>query len=153
MSAIKGTGRKFGPPLRQPPSLSLKIPVNPIPAPRPRIAMRGKFPAAYYPSSYLEWRDSVAEYLQSKSLPEKFTGPLLVCCTFVCPAPKKSIKTHPRGDVDNYAKSILDSITKCERIWDDDDQVAGLMLYKRWSQGKERGHMQVDIWELSEDTR
>ena len=153
MARIKGTAREVVPSFRRSPDLSLRIPSSPLPAPRPRIAQRKGFAQAYYPTSYLEWRDAVAEYLEDIELPGVFTGPLAVYVTFVAPAPRASKLTHPKPDIDNYLKSIFDSLTKCGRVWEDDHQVVAVGSYKRWTKDGEEPHIQVDIWEHPEDTR
>lgn len=153
MSRIKGTARGVVPVFRRSPDLSLYIPVPPQACPRPRVARKGKFISTFYPQNYYDFRDAVREYLESQPIPHKFSGPLAVCATMAVPQPKKSGLTHPKPDVDNYAKSILDSLTKAEGVWNDDDQVVSLMVYKRWAGREETPHMQVDIWEIDEDTR
>lgn len=57
-------------------------------------------------------------------------------------------RDFPRGDVDNYAKSVLDLITKREEIWHDDNQVVTLYTTKRLAVNEEP-HTFVYIRELA----
>lgn len=47
--------------------------------------------------------------------------------------PKTSEKDWPRGDVDNYAKGILDACNGV--LWADDDSIVHLITTKLWTTG------------------
>lgn len=62
----------------------------------------------------------------------KLSGPLHVTISVECVKPKSSKRkqAYPLGDVDNYAKGVLDSLN--ELAYDDDDQVVALHVYKSY---------------------
>jgi len=112
------------------------LPVEPMPCPRPRVALRGRVPVAYYPAKYNNWRDAVARLL-SEQYPlsdrvQPFDGPLRVTLDVAATRPKTTKLPAPKPDVDNYAKSVLDACTKA-LVWADDSQVVELLVTKRWA--------------------
>lgn len=108
----------------------LTLEIAPIPCPRPRIAVRGRFPVAYYPESYKKWKEQ-AKGLIEKQQVQKRLGTLEVHITCNIKKPRTSKRYSPKGDVDNYAKSVLDALTAAG-VWDDDDQVVSLTVIKRF---------------------
>lgn len=105
-----------------------------MPCPRPRIAVRGRFPVAYYPKPYQTWKEAAA-----KAIRAAFKGahlydvPVHVTLTCNVKRPKSTKLTVPKPDVDNYAKSILDAMTAAE-VWADDTIVSTLTVRKRWAE-------------------
>jgi len=85
----------------------------------------------YSPSEYRTWQEEAAKCLKSLDTYEvpavPFDGPVNV--TVVCWAarPKTTKLIAPKPDADNYAKGVLDSITKDGRFWSDDTQVVDLL--------------------------
>lgn len=120
------------------------LPIEPMPCPRPRVALRGKVPVAYYPSKYNVWRDAVANLLENRSEGEAFTGPLAVTLHVYATRPKSTILDAPKADVDNYAKALLDACTKAG-VWKDDSQVVHLTVRKAWAA---TGLVTIDITRL-----
>lgn len=82
------------------------------------------------------------------SLSEK---PFIVVIENVIKKPKTTKKYYPRGDVDNYAKGVMDAITQAENHWKDDDQVVALTVTKRFTDEGEHPHVNVWVKELSID--
>lgn len=108
--------------------------------------MPGRKPIAtiYSPKEYSEWQKAAAAAL--KAVPAfPVEGPCSV--TIVCCAarPKTTKLPAPKSDVDNYAKGVLDAITKDGRFWSDDTQVISLLVTKAWASGDEPPAIYVTI--------
>lgn len=115
--------------------MDLILPIAPMPCPRPRIALRGRVPVAYYPKEYTAWKEQAADQLR-ELLPADYqplTAP--VCVSIICAVerPKTTKLPAPRPDADNYAKSVMDAMTQAG-IWKDDSLVVRLSVTKRWTQ-------------------
>lgn len=145
-AARRGTGFR---------SLDFVIPLKPVPCPRPRTTRSGR---TYYPKSYETWRygDGIPEgqagaldYVGFHRLDPPLEGPLLAFVESVLPLPVTVTRDYPQYDVDNYAKSILDVVTKAGGIWKDDEQVAALVSCKRYVERGESPHSFVYIRELA----
>ena len=114
-------------------SALISINAEPCPCPRPRVGRWG----AYYPAKYSKWKDSFSAVLRrvvEEEKIEKFTGPIEVRIVVSATRPKTSKLSHPRPDVDNYAKSVLDASNKI--LWDDDSQITHLLISKLWTPTK-----------------
>ena len=98
---------------------TIDVPVVPVPASRPRVTRYGR---AYYGKRYTQFRKDCTKIIEDSQLTSTFplTGPLVVSATFVIPRPKTTKREYPRGDVDNYFKT-LDVFN--EVLWKDDDQI------------------------------
>jgi Holliday junction resolvase RusA-like endonuclease len=121
---------------------SIFIDIDPIPCPRPRIVVRGRFPTAYYPKPYTEWKERAQDLIET-ALDAEVTAtyydvPLRLRIENVCVRPKTTKLAHPKPDVDNYAKSVMDALTKAG-AWGDDCQVIELLVTKRWAVGEPAG--------------
>ena len=108
-----------------------------MPAPRPRfraMIVRGKaIGTAYSPKEYKEWQE-LAFAAFDDAVPEDWSaldGPLTVGLVVTAKRPKTTKLSAPKPDVDNYAKSILDAMTKVG-VWADDSQVEFLAVKKQW---------------------
>lgn len=96
--------------------------------------MPGRRPIAsfYSPKEYQEWQKDAAAALKAvEAFPVQ--GTCLVSITCAVQKPKTTKLETPRPDVDNYAKSVLDAITKDGRFWKDDTQVSELHVTKTWA--------------------
>lgn len=115
-----------------------------MPAPRPRaraFMVKGKpIVSMYSPAEYKAWQSTVADALNDELdllladlPPETFPlqGVLTVGIIVTARRPKTTKLPHPKPDVDNYAKAVLDAMTKAG-VWDDDTQVAFLAVKKEW---------------------
>jgi Holliday junction resolvase RusA-like endonuclease len=105
------------------------IPVDPVPASRPRMARRSG--RVYYGKKYNEFRKTAGLLLSSIDMPVEFPleGPIAVSAEFTIAHPKKTKRLAPRGDVDNYFKT-LDVLN--EVVWWDDDQILWASMSKRY---------------------
>jgi Holliday junction resolvase RusA-like endonuclease len=125
------------------------LPLDPLPCPRPRIAVRGKFPTAYYPASYQKWKNDAAERLVVLKPEKQFTGPLRVVIGFAAERPKSTKLTHPKSDIDNYMKSLFDALTQAG-WWVDDSQVVQVKALKYWAAPGLEGYIRFSIEEITE---
>jgi len=98
------------------------LPVNPIPASRPRVSKWG----TYYGKRYSTWRKDAARALAKLTGPDTYECPLRVTLVHVVKSPKVTKRQYPVGDVDNYDKAVMDAITSHTTLWNDDDQVIAL---------------------------
>lgn len=122
-----------------------------MPTPRPRarvITMAGRRPMAvfYSPQEYKAWQTDIGRRLAALDAPPvPLEGPLSVELVFTVPKPKTTKLSHPKPDIDNYAKGILDAITADGRFWRDDTQVRTLLATKAWGAS---GSIAVSVKEL-----
>lgn len=117
------------------------IPVDPVPASRPRVGRWG----TYYTKTYRNWRDLAASRLPHGEL--HLDGPISVDVEVVKKRPKTTKLDHPHPDIDNYVKAALDALTKAGGYWDDDKQIVALSAHKRFTAPGEEGHTVVSIYE------
>jgi Holliday junction resolvase RusA-like endonuclease len=118
-------------------STSFFLDVEPMPSPRPRFRVIGKFASAYMPKDYKDHTAKLIEQLQQIAC-EPREGPLDVDLTVWVTRPKTSKLAFPKPDIDNYEKTVLDAITKAGNLWIDDTQVVRLTSLKLWA--PEGGH-------------
>lgn len=111
----------------------LFIDVEPVPASRPRVSRWG----TYYGKTYENFRVKVKEALRLIRDVQHMSGPIECLIEIVSKRPKTSKRTTPRGDVDNFAKGPLDSMTNNGSFWDDDDQIIALAVTKRYAEQDE----------------
>jgi len=112
--------------------IEFALEVPPYPASRPRVSRWG----TYYGKKYQDFLNKAGTAaLGYKGL--KVEGPVVVFIENIVPKPKTTKREYPRGDVDNYAKGVLDVMTKSEKFWEDDDQVLILIVGKRFAEPDE----------------
>lgn len=121
------------------------MPIKPQPAARPRVTRWG----AHFPKNYTEFKKEAHIWLKKqKDLPESSTGEFRVTIELICKKPKKPSNPYPRGDVDNYVKAYLDSITKAGKFWIDDIQIVELHTMKRYQEDSEEFGAYIQIEKL-----
>lgn len=103
-----------------------------MPASRPRVSRWG----TYYGKKHQAFRSAASACLEQLReqghLPEApLSGRLSVVLVFEIPRPKTTKRELPNGDVDNYAKLVLDCCTGF--LWDDDTQIELLSCRKAWA--------------------
>ena len=90
--------------------------------------------------------------IRAQDIREPMDSPIVVEIEVVLPRPKNMMwKTKPmpsvlhtkRGDVDNYAKAVLDAMDGI--FWQDDCQVSKLYVSKWIAAGGERPHVRVMV--------
>jgi Holliday junction resolvase RusA-like endonuclease len=100
----------------------------------------------YSPKEYQEWQKEAADHLNAERFGEAaplFTGPVYVELLVEVAKPKTTKLSAPKPDVDNYAKGVLDAITKDGRFWADDTQVVTLNVTKAWTTGTPGYHVTI----------
>lgn len=118
--------------------------VEPVPASRPRVSKWG----TYYAATYKNWLKAAGLAVKEWTPGGKAEGPLVLLMEVICTKARTSKLAFPRGDIDNFAKGPLDVITKSERVWLDDNQVVGLIAFKRFAESGEKPGTNVTIMEL-----
>jgi Holliday junction resolvase RusA-like endonuclease len=110
--------------------LLLSVPCDPCPCPRPRISKWG----SYYPPRYRRWKKEFPELLVRQTdlcgLVLPLRGPLEVRIEIHVTRPKTSKLDHPKPDIDNYIKAVLDGSNKI--LWEDDSQITFVSGSKQW---------------------
>ena len=96
---------------------TIKLMMEPVACPRPRVTKRG---IAYYPEAYRNFKKSSVDVLTSQWKDPPLTKPLSVSIIFLHTKPKSKVRkktanvriprVRARGDLDNFIKSILDSL-------------------------------------------
>lgn len=124
--------------------MNLSLDLNPVPASRPRVTRWG----VYYGKKYTEFRKDAVKVVSvlPESLPDitlPLLGQLEVSATFHVKKPKTSKLKHPRGDIDNYLKTldILNGV-----VWKDDVQIVIIHGEKKWA--KDQPSIELQIKEL-----
>lgn len=107
--------------------------VTPVPASRPRVTRWG----TYYGKRYQQFRVDMENALKFTQL-EPLAGDLWIELEFIIPRPKSTKRKIPVGDIDNYVKGPLDSMTKHGGFWKDDDQIVHLEASKRFRKENEK---------------
>ncbi|WJY20051.1 RusA family crossover junction endodeoxyribonuclease [Alteriqipengyuania flavescens] len=120
--------------------MRVTLDADPKPTPRPRarvIAVKGRRPLAsfYSPKEYKTWQTHVGKLLAGcEAPPAPLEGPLRVELVFTAERPKTTKLPHPRPDLDNLVKAVLDVVTSDGRFWIDDAQVSELCARKQWGE-------------------
>ena len=119
--------------------LELILPVNPVPASRPRVSRWG----VYYGKRYTKFRSQALKVsvpiikrlneTGAATLPLK--GSLELHISFEARRPKTSKLVCPKPDVDNFLKAALDVLTKAE-LWEDDHQITTVKADKSWAKNE-----------------
>ena len=122
----------------------LRLELTPVPASRPRVTRW----ATYYAPAYTRYMEDAARALAPHVPAEPISGPVVCRFGFQSPRPPSHYRTGRNahllkssapelpvsarsGDLDNYAKSILDALVSA-RILADDGQALELVCAKRY---------------------
>ena len=125
-------------------SMSLVVPLNPVPASRPRVTKWG----TYYLKTYTTWMKQAKLHLPDGVDDPAFLGAVAVLTEFVVKKPKTTKRAYPIGDNDNFEKAAWDAITKCRAVWHDDDQILMNLSTKRYTEPDETPHTRVVVIKL-----
>lgn len=120
--------------------------INPTAASRPRVSFKGGH--AYFTGPYKRFREEMVDLVpQVIGDHTPYTGDISVTVEFMAKRPKTTKLSSPRGDIDNYAKALFDSLNG--KAFDDDKQIVIAHLRKSWTEShEEEGYIKVTIKEL-----
>lgn len=123
----------------------------PVPASRPRIGRYG----AYYTKNYTDFREEAYRFLKTikNKYPPCASSTFKVELEFICKKPKCPSNKYPKGDIDNYAKGPLDSLTYTGMFWEDDIQITHLIASKRYQEEGEDYGINIKITRYAETKR
>lgn len=121
----------------------LQLPVDPRPCPRPKIALRGKHPTAYYDKKYVVYKTELEEILEERWDQDPIDYPVVVTIICMAKRPKTTKLDHPKPDVDNYAKGVLDAMNSIVLV--DDYLVTRVECEKMWAPPGDPGRIHVLI--------
>lgn len=124
---------------------SYRFNVNPVPASRPRVSRYG----TYHLPTYRAFKAAMQEEIATnRDAYNKWPSDQCLLVTVACyvEKPKSSKRDRPRGDVDNYAKAVLDSLNGV--LWEDDDQITILIAHKHYS---EDPRIEVEVIPVTDD--
>lgn len=113
------------------PILGFTVDGNPVPCARARMTRSGH---VYTPKTTVEWQKKVefAARIAAAHANWKYDGSHTYNVQIVV-RPKSK-----RGDLDNFAKSVLDALTKAD-VWEDDQYVVNLHVWFDFDTSKTHG--------------
>lgn len=123
--------------------IQLQIPIDPMPTPRPRVAVRGGHARAYNPAKYTAYKNELKEILAERWEDDPIDYPVVVTIIILAPRPKTTKLDAPKPDVDNYAKGVLDAMNDVVLV--DDYLVRRLECEKQWAPAGDPGRIHVLI--------
>jgi Holliday junction resolvase RusA-like endonuclease len=127
--------------------VSLFLDVAPHPASRPRVT---RFNGVYYGAPYKRFYDAAKLRLEDLAGDRQPTdAPLIMFAEFLVKKPKTGTLDYPRGDTDNFSKGPLDAMTKVGQFWRDDNQIVGLLAFKRYAAPGEEPGVVIDYAEIA----
>lgn len=117
------------------------FPITPVAASRPRV-VRGR--GGYFLMPYKGFRQDMAD-LVPEVLGEfvPLEGRLEVDLELYVKRPKTTKLSEPAADLDNYIKSVFDSLNT--HLWIDDKQIIKLYAQKAWAQPDEPGYFIIGV--------
>lgn len=124
-------------------SVQITILMQPVPKGRPRFT-KGGF--AYTPTKTRTAEKFIKDFLQGyPKLPADI--PLAMTVTFYMVRPKSAKKRlYPPGDVDNYAKLVIDSLQGDDGIIPNDNQITRLLARKEYG---DIARIEIEIEEVT----
>jgi Holliday junction resolvase RusA-like endonuclease len=125
--------------------LTIKIPVKPVPASRPRVPRYGK---PYFAKTYRKWRDDAAKVVPTSQ--RLIAHPVRVDVVFAVPRAKTSKLIVPWGDGDNFEKALYDMLVR-KGYLEDDKWITTGQWKKRFLPFGQKGYTLVTISDELED--
>jgi Holliday junction resolvase RusA-like endonuclease len=131
----------------------IALPITPKSKGRPRVRVVAGHAQTYTPKETVEFERSVAQLLADHRPPSILEGPVTMMVTFVLPRPKRLCRKKDsanllpcskKPDIDNLAKSLLDSVNRNGGYWRDDAQLQGLSMKKLYAE--KHGQPRIELW-------
>jgi len=118
-----------------------KFDISPVAASRPRVGKWG----AYYSGPYKDFREEAsAKVYEVLGTDRKLlSGPLCVTLELYVKRPKKTDRSHPRADLDNYTKAVFDVMNG--KLWEDDSQIISMYVTKEWAEKGSNGYFVLGV--------
>lgn len=118
----------------------LTVPVNPVAASRARVGRYG----GYFLGTYKLFRGLMSAFKKKNAkAAEPIDEWLDVEVECYVKRPASTTRDYPKGDVDNYAKAVLDSLNLF--LWSDDDKIVRLVVTKNWDEEGGTGRFVVRV--------
>ena len=123
---------------------------DPIPAPRPRLGVRG----VYHDQKADPWKSAVIAafvlYQRKAQVSIYLTNPVELNLQFLFKKPKSNPEKYwadRKPDLDNLEKAVMDALTD-GRAWHDDSQVVLIQSLKRYVMPDEEPGVHIEIVRL-----
>ena len=132
--------------------ISFKVRGQPVPKARPRLARSGR---AYTPAKTKAYQKRISDHVSQYWIGPPCASAIAVEIVAVFQRPKsmnrkkdtrKRIIHTKRGDADNVAKSVLDSLNGL--VWVDDCQVFDLSIVKMYAAKSEGPSIDVKVYKV-----
>lgn len=107
--------------------IELEFPVEPVPKARPRVGKKRTFT----PKRTRDFERMIKDLAKLQMQVSPLDRCIGVEIKFYMTKPKKPSRPYPRGDIDNYCKSLLDGLNGVAFI--DDAQICNLKASKHYS--------------------
>jgi len=130
--------------------IRFRVKGQPVPKARPRLTRTGR---AYTPAKTKAYQKRISDHVSQYWIGPPTDGPMIVEIVAVFQRPKslnrkkdtrKRIIHTKRGDADNVAKAVLDSLNGL--VWIDDCQVYDLSIVKMYAAKSEGPATEVRIY-------
>ena len=131
--------------------IRFRVKGQPVPKGRPRLTRRGR---AYTPKKTKVYQKRISDHVSQYWIGPPSAAPMVVEIVAVFQRPKSMNRRRDsshriihtkRGDADNVAKSILDSLNGL--VWFDDCQVYDLSIVKMYAAKSEGPAIEVKIYQ------
>jgi len=119
--------------------------LDPTPKGRPRFTNRGKFTSVYTPKKTKDYEENIKFLAMEQYDGKPLTGALKCEIVFYLRRPKSVKRKYPvvKADLDNYLKSLLDSLNNI--AYKDDAQIITITASKYYATS---GRIEVKISEV-----
>tara|TARA_R110000803_G_C11950921_1_gene317673 strand:+ start:506 stop:931 length:426 start_codon:yes stop_codon:yes gene_type:complete len=130
-----------------------RIPITPMPTPRPRVGKYG----AYNPPKYTAYKKSLIQWLSLLKIPQNDYD--YIHAIFYVPYPKSTPKKHrinnfplrTKFDCDNVIKGLCDALEQ-SNILNDDRCLSGMFIEKLRTT-EEKGYIEFELQTIEENPK